>query len=140
MNPTTHFNNEEINLQPLGTEGQGTSLSNKKNYSLIQLCIPIGAGIKMTLGKRSSLSLEFGLRKTFTDYLDDIHADNYVNPDKLADESGGITSNTVGLSNRSLDNNSHGKRGTSATKDWYVFSGFMLTFKLGKKSTCFYHN
>ena len=140
MNPKTSFNGEDIALQPLGTEGQGTSLSSKKNYSLTQLCIPIGAGVRMTLGKRASLNVEFGLRKTFTDYLDDVHAENFVDPLKLADQSGGASSDVVALSNRSLDGNIHGKRGTSTTKDWYIFSGIMLTFKLGEKSTCFYHN
>jgi hypothetical protein len=140
MNPKTSFNGEDIALQPLGTEGQGTILSSKNNYSLTQLCVPIGAGVRMTLGKRASLNVEFGLRKTFTDYLDDVHANSFVDPLKLADQSGGASSDVVALSNRSLDGNIHGKRGTSASKDWYIFTGIMLTFKLGEKSTCFYHN
>lgn len=137
MNPMAEYKGEQIALQPLGTEGQGTSLSPRKNYSLTQICIPIGAGVKMTLGKRASLNVEFGLRKTFTDYLDDVHSDSYIDPAKLAKESGSIT---VDLANRSLDGSRYGKRGTASTKDWYVFTGLMLTFKLGKPSNCFYHN
>lgn len=137
MNPMTEYKGEQIALQPLGTEGQGTSLSSHKNYSLTQVCLPIGAGIKMTLGKRASLNVEFGLRKTFTDYLDDVHSDVYVDPVKLAAESGSLT---VDLANRSLDGSRFGKRGTASSKDWYVFTGLMLTFKLGKPSNCFYHN
>ena len=137
MNPMTKFEGDNIKLQPLGTEGQGTSLSSNKNYSLTQLCIPIGAGVRMTLGKRASLNVEFGLRKTFTDYLDDVHADTYVNPVTLASENG---STAAALSNRSGDGSRFGKRGTSSTNDWYVFTGLMLTFKLGNPSNCFYHN
>jgi len=139
MNPTTMYKGDEIALQSIGTEGQGTKLSSAKNYSLNQLVVPLGAGVRITLGKRASLNVEFGLRKTFTDYLDDVHADNYVDPVKLADEGGGENSNNVALSNRSLNGDIHGKRGTSSTKDWYVFTGIMLTFKLGKASDCFYH-
>lgn len=137
MNPKTDYNGVVYSLQQIGTEGQGTKLSSKKNYSLTQLCIPIGAGVRMTFGKRASLNLELGLRKTFTDYMDDIHSDTYVDPAKLEAESGSIA---VALSNRSLDKSRFGKRGTSSTNDWYVFSGLMLTFKLGEKSNCFYHN
>ena len=80
-----------------------------------------------------TLNLEIGLRKTFTDYLDDVHSDSYVDPIVLQDENGATA---AALSNRSLDGSQYGKRGTASSKDWYVFSGFMLTFKLGKKNIC----
>ena len=135
MNPMTQYNGEKVALQPLGTEGQGTSLSNHKNYGLNQLCIPLGIGAKMTLGKWVCINAEFGLRKTFTDYIDDIHADSYVDPTILAAESGPISAD---LSNRSVDGSRYGKRGTSSSKDWYVFSGVSVSVKLGKKRSCFY--
>jgi hypothetical protein len=135
MNPMTRYQGQNIELQPLGTEGQGTSLSSKNNYSLTQLCVPLGVGARMTLGKWVCLGAEFGIRKTFTDYLDDVHAGSYVDPDILVSENGP----TAGLlSNRSLDGSRFGKRGTASSKDWYVFSGVMLTIRLGKKNSCFY--
>jgi len=137
MNPMTKFGGDNIALQPLGTEGQGTSLSSHKNYSLTQICVPIGAGVRMSLGKKASLNVEFGLRKTFTDYIDDVHSDTYVDPVKLESQNGSIAAS---LSNRSIDGSRFGKRGTSSTNDWYVFTGMMLTFKLGNPSNCFYHN
>ena len=137
MNPMTNFDGDKIELQPLGTEGQGTTLSSHKYYSLTQLCVPLGAGVRMSLGERVSLNVEFGFRKTFTDYLDDVHSDTYVDPVKLESQNG---STSAILSNRSLDGSRFGKRGTSSTNDWYVFSGLMLTFKLGNPSNCFYHN
>jgi hypothetical protein len=42
------------------------------------------------------------------------------------------------LSNQSLDGNRFGKRGTSSTKDWYVYTGATLTIRLGKGGGCFY--
>lgn len=135
MNPMTVYDSEKIALQPLGTEGQGSSLNSKSNYSLTQLCIPIGVGARLTLGKWACLSAEFGLRKTFTDYMDDVHSDTYVDPTILATENGPIAAD---LSNQSIDGNRYGKRGTASSKDWYVFSGLMLTFKLGSKNPCFF--
>ena len=137
MNPMTVYDSDKIALQPLGTEGQGSSLSNKKNYGLTQLCLPIGVGARLTLGKWGCISGEIGLRKTFTDYIDDIHSDSYVDPSILAAENGPIAAD---LSNRSIDGSRYGKRGTASSKDWYVFSGVMITFKLGNKNPCFFTN
>jgi len=128
-------NGNEVELQPLGTEGQGTSLSDRRPYSLTQLVIPIGVGAKMSLGKKASLSFEIGLRRTFTDYIDDIGAESYVDPVALAAENGPLAAS---MSNRSLDGDRFGRRGDSSTNDWYIFSGAMLTFRLGKPEKCFH--
>lgn len=134
MNPKTVYNGSEVALNGLGTEGQGTSLNGKGAYSLTQLCIPIGVGAKLSLGSRVGLTCEIGLRKTFTDYIDDVGADTYVDPAVLAAENGPLAAE---LSNRSGD--PFGRRGNSATKDWYVFAGAMLTFRLGSPTNCYSH-
>lgn len=131
MNPRTTYSGGDVALRPLGTEGQGTSLNSKKPYSLTQICIPLGIGAKFSLGKRAGLNLELGIRKTFTDYLDDVHAENYVNSEILAVESGPIAAE---LSNRSGDR--YGKRGNASTKDWYLFGGVMFTISLGNPANC----
>ena len=133
MNPTTKFNGNEYELQPLGTEGQGSSLTDKKNYNLIQPVIPLGAGVRLSLGERISLNFEIGIRKTFTDYLDDVGRDTYYDPAALLALNG---EEAVALSNRSLDGNVMGRRGNSSNKDWYVYCGGMITFRLGKGNNC----
>ncbi|MBC9812166.1 hypothetical protein H9Y05_06700 [Crocinitomicaceae bacterium CZZ-1] len=133
MNPKTQHNGEWIFLQPLGTEGQGTALGTRGHYNLFQVAIPLGLGVKLSLGKRASIGLEYGIRKTFTDYLDDVGADAYVDPVELAATSGPLAAT---LSNRSLDGSRYGKRGTAATKDWYAFFGVTLTFRLGNPNNC----
>lgn len=133
MNPKTMHNGEWVYLQPLGTEGQGSSLNAKGHYSLFQMSIPIGLGIKLALGKRVSIGVEYGIRKTFTDYLDDVRADSFVDPAELALVNGPLAAT---LSNKSIDGSRFGKRGTSATKDWYAFFGLTLTFKLGNPEKC----
>lgn len=134
MNPKTIYNGEEVELQPLATEGQGTSLSSKKNrYSLFQMCFPIGLGCKFSINKFINLNVEIGIRKTFTDYLDDISSDTYVDASELANVNGQLSSE---LSNRSLNGSRYGSRGNSKTSDWYVFYGGMISFRLGKTNKC----
>jgi hypothetical protein len=64
-------NGAKVYLQPLSTEGQGF-LPGVKNYKLMQFCIPIGIGAEYSLNEDMRLGVEFGYRKTFTDYLDDV--------------------------------------------------------------------
>jgi hypothetical protein len=135
MNPTTMYNGEQIALQTMATEGQGTSIGTRKPYSLYQVCIPLGMGLKCSLGKMATLNVDMAIRKTFTDYLDDVGSDFYVDPEVLEDE---VSETAAALSNRSIDGNSYGKRGTSSTKDWYVYTGATITFRLGKGGGCFY--
>ena len=75
--------NEWIELQPLGTEGQNSvHYPGKDPYSLTQIAIPLGVGIKWSLGEKFSLVAEYGIRKTFTDYLDDVGG-TYADPQYL---------------------------------------------------------
>ncbi len=65
--------NDWIYLRPLGTEGQYTGISGTpKPYSLIQIGVPLGGGIRYRLLDKFDLSLEFCYRFVFTDYLDDV--------------------------------------------------------------------
>jgi hypothetical protein len=60
-------------LQPLNTEGQGSSeYPNRNPYALTQISIPLGLGIKYAINSHVNLGFEIGFRKTFTDYLDDV--------------------------------------------------------------------
>lgn len=58
-------------LRKLHTEGQ-TFVPSREEYSNWQFTIPFGIGMKYQLDKKSSIGLEYGLRKTFTDYMDDV--------------------------------------------------------------------
>ena len=67
-------------LKPLHTEGQGfEEYPERKEYSLTQINIPMGLGFKYFLSERVNFSLELLLRKSFTDYIDDVSA-TYINP------------------------------------------------------------
>ncbi|WP_107040162.1 type IX secretion system protein PorG [Brumimicrobium mesophilum] len=136
MNPKTEYNGELVELQPIGTEGQNSDLSDIKAYRLTQIVIPFGVGFKINLGERAALSLEYGIRKTFTDYLDDVGKGDYLNRTQLAEQNGSIAAN---LSDRSpVDIEMTGSRGNAETKDWYSMFGVMFTFSLGKPGNCHY--
>lgn len=137
INPKVDYNGNEIALQPLGTEGQGTGIPGTKRnrYKLNQFTVPLGIGLKFNLRKRVAMSIEYGIRKTFTDYIDDVSGD-YIDVDQLAAFNGPLAAE---LSDRSLEtvgSNAGRNRGNSATKDWYSFYGIMLTIKPFKKNIC----
>lgn len=109
------------NLRPLRTEGQ------TKKYKLWQVGIPFGIGVKVNVSKWIGLGLEWGPRKTFTDYLDDVsktYPNLNINPPNGA----------LGLafSNRSLDGGdlTNSQRGNPRTKDWFYFFGLTLNIKI----------
>ena len=120
-------------LQPLSTEGQGLPGYPNKPYALTQLAIPFGGGIKYAISERVQLGLEVGLRKTFTDYLDDVST-NYADP---ADLLAGIGPRSVELSYRGGEVGFPNypvkgfTRGNPKSKDYYYFTGLHLSFALG---------
>ncbi len=79
FNPkTTDENGNEVELQPLATEGQGI-VNGVKSYKLTQLNIPLAIGVERMLNEDMRVGLEIGYRKTFTDYLDDAST-TYIDP------------------------------------------------------------
>lgn len=134
MNPKGTLDGVEIELQPLGTEGQGSSQNSTKRYNLNQISIPFGVGIKFNLGARFALSMEYGLRKTFTDYIDDVSG-TYVDSETLAIENGTLSAQ---MANKSVDGvvTIGEQRGNPGNKDWYVIAGAILSYRIKKATTC----
>jgi len=65
-----------VALRPLHTEGQGLP-GGPKQYSKFSVCIPVGAYYKVTINKQWTFGAEVSWRKTFTDYIDDVHGVYY---------------------------------------------------------------
>lgn len=62
-----------VDLRPLRTEGQGMpNYPERKEYRRTSISIPHGVGIKYFVNSHLGLALEMVLRKTFTDYIDDV--------------------------------------------------------------------
>lgn len=133
FNPSaTDTNGRKVILQPLSTEGQGFYQGRKK-YELSQFSIPFGGGVKFSLSDNIRVGFEMGLRKTNTDYLDDVST-TYVDQAVLFANRG---AQAVELAFRGdelktgLPYPADGaQRGSPKSKDWYYFSGLTLSFRL----------
>jgi len=129
-----------VDLQELGTEGQGTeSFAERKKYPLVQFAIPLGGGLKIAINHSFNIILEYGVRKTFTDYLDDVST-TYPGKDVLIPEYG---YESFAMSDKFWRGNENGlkaehisgsDRGDPTKKDWYSFFGITLSFKLNNQS------
>jgi hypothetical protein len=71
----------------LGLFGLSGNEEKPAEYSNVQAAIPMGLGVKYILNPKWYLALEFGLRKTFFDYLDNVSDEDtgiknyqYANP------------------------------------------------------------
>ncbi|MDR3711868.1 MAG: hypothetical protein P4L51_03565 [Puia sp.] len=128
-----------VDLKPLHTEGEGfAEYPNRKNYSLTQLNIPMGVGLKYYISENVNVSFEIVYRKTFTDYIDDVST-TFIDPNlfykylspaqaKIADY----------MSNKSPYRTSTpgpygpgGIRGDASQKDAYFTTGIKMAFKIG---------
>ena len=133
FDPEAEFDGDYVKLQPLGTEGQGLP-NYPEPYQLTQVSIPLGVGIKFMLNESITLGLEFGGRKTFTDYLDDV-SNNEVNYFDVLEGNGELaaTLSNPTLTDPSAENATYRRGGQY--DDWYYVGGIMLSFRLNGGSS-----
>lgn len=146
FNPKAQYNGKWTALAPLHTEGQGLEeYPTRKPYSRFQLAIPFGIGMKYSLNKTSSIGIEYGIRKVFTDYIDDVST-TYVDKTVLAENFGDASAY---LSDRALTGTSPAggapgpfsgcqtcagqQRGDPRDLDHYMF--FLITYNYKLKTT-----
>lgn len=128
FNPRREVDGEWIELQPLGTEGQGIP-GYAQRYNLTQFFVPFGAGIKF-ITRKVTFGFEFGPRFLLTDYLDDVtgaevnHRDIFINNGPLAAQ----------LSRPALG----GEEGVDQTyrrgvtsRDWYYMMNITVSYNFG---------
>jgi hypothetical protein len=122
-------------LQPLGTEGQGlAAYPDRKMYALTQFAIPFGGGVRFQVTDGLNIGVEVGLRKLFTDYLDDVSS-SYVDQATLlagrGPKSVELAYRTDELKNGNPVYPINGtKRGSPQFKDWYYTTGITANFKI----------
>lgn len=80
-----------VPLKPLATEGQSLPGYNTDPYSLVQLVVPAGIGVRYKATENIDISFEVGFRFTTTDYLDDVGSRPYVDPVVLRNNVGNIS-------------------------------------------------
>ena len=109
FNPTSNTGHGEQEVYQLKNEGTG--------YSRYQICIPFGVGTKWTLADKVGMGIEWGPRRTFTDFLDDVSG-TYPETSTGADGVQNPTSTPGSM------------RGNPRTRDWYFYFGVTLSFAL----------
>ena len=132
-----------VDLKPLRTEGQGMpQYPDKKEYSLTQINIPYGVGIRYYFSDRISAAFEIVNRKTFTDYIDDIGTEFIDDSD--FDSYFGAGSQTATIAKQMHNKaeqvspgvripayNAGNKRGTPDRMDSYYSASIKVAIRLG---------
>lgn len=141
-----HFNpyaydstGRKVFLRPLSTEGEGLpQYPGSKPYPLTQLAIPFGGGIKFRVSDRITLAYEIGLRKLFTDYLDDVSG-RYVDEATLLQAKGPEAVEMAYRGNELEGGAAYPAAGTvrgdPKRKDWYYMSGLRVTIALNTSAS-----
>jgi len=128
-------NNEKVYLQPLSTEGQGlTDYPDRKKYSLLQFCMPFGAGYKWFTKKKNQVAIEIGYRLCFTDYIDDVsktYVDLEILSTKVSPKAAEMSYRKQGSQFTELGL----PRGNPENKDLYYFGSLKYSFSLKKSKT-----
>lgn len=149
FNPMGEYNGKWYALQPLGTEGQ--TLPGGKKYSRIAISLPMGIGAKYALDQSWSIGLEYGVRLTNTDYMDDVST-KYPDPMAVKAVNGSNGDAAAYLSNPAMevvDNEGRRikvgglnstslagqQRGDPTTNDTYMFAVLSLNYKFISRKT-----
>jgi hypothetical protein len=111
----------KVELPALTTEGQSNP------YNLYAFNVPFGLGIKYSVNKLIGVGAEWGMRKTSTDYLDDVSKTYYM--DLAGKNPADATLNEL-ASDPVLTHNAGMQRGNSRDTDWYSFAGISVTVKI----------
>lgn len=133
FNPQAELGGELIPLQPLGTEGQflvDPTDTNPAPYALTQFAIPLGAGVRLALGRKWDMEIETGFRKIFTDYLDDVSG-LYPNLDELRAQNpvAALLSDRIDLTQYPAGAAVvNGIRGDNTQQDWYIYTNVRISY------------
>ncbi len=126
FNPQLYLDNRWVDMQPLGTEGQGLD-GYAEPYKLTQVSVPAGGGVRLNFNSRFSIGAEFTGRIVFTDYLDDIGS-AIVNYDDLRRGKGEQIAKFSNPNFKGGEKLTY-RRGNGA-RDYYYSGGINLIYRL----------
>jgi hypothetical protein len=136
FNPYTELNGTKYYLQPLGTEGQNFDQNNPP-YALSATVYPFGFGYRVPAG-RGMFSFELAMRKSTTDYIDDVST-TFADPAQIrANAPAGQGQVAVDLADRSTStipgfSDPGAIRGDPTDNDNYFFLMVYYHIPLGAK-------
>jgi hypothetical protein len=123
-----------VALRPLKTEGQGLP-NGAKEYGKFNIAIPLGFGVRKSLGRKIGFKVELTHRFTFTDYIDDVST-VYYSKGTLATEVGGLSpyfSNPQLGEKPNYVTRAGQQRGDPTDRDGYMFLMASIYIKLETK-------
>ena len=127
----------KVFLRPLSTEGEGF-VPGRKEYNLTQFAIPFGGGVKFAVTRNIDVGFEIGLRKLFTDYLDDVST-RYVDKALLLANRGQLAVSLAyrggELKNGDPYPGDESVRGDPRHKDLYYFTLLTASIRFGKEDS-----
>jgi hypothetical protein len=118
-----------VALQPLGTEGQNEGFDGRSPYNRWGVSIPFGFGLKWSVSKRVGLAFEWGMRKAFTDYIDDVSTTFYLPGESINPEI-----DAQYYSDPTMTHDPYMQRGNEKTWDWFNYTGVTVTYKINLRS------
>ncbi len=126
--PQVLFDGQWIDVQPLGTEGQGLP-GYAAPYALTQWQLPIGLGIRLHYRRQMTITLELGGRRLFTDHLDDVSGAEIRYTDVL-NGNGALAAQISRPLVFNPDRDLVYRRGGDQV-DWYYIGGITFAFPFG---------
>lgn len=135
FNPYAYYQDQKYDLQPLGTEGQGSpSFPDRKPYALWTYEIPIGVGVKYNLSRSWNIACAATYHYTGSDYIDDVSTtyagigafppgiQGKQTVSSILQDRSGVYGTPIGTSGR--------QRGNSRNKDQFIGIEISLSYLL----------
>lgn len=125
---------QKVWLAGLSTEGQGLpEYPDRKVYKKTQFNIPMGGGIKYALSDDIHAGFEIGVRKLFTDYLDDVsttYADRNILFNRKGQQAADYAFRGDELKPPLAYPAAGSLRGNSKRNDYYYYAQFRISFRM----------
>ncbi len=133
-----YFDGEWYNLKSLNTEGQGL-FGGADPYSNFTLVFPLGFGAKYIFNRNWKMEVDFGLRKTMTDYIDDV-SNVYFDKSVLENQFGEVSAyfsdpslSPVNPQTQLWQTRPGERRGDPSDKDAYMFGTITLNYIINQR-------
>ena len=123
-NPKAVYRSETYVLR--NQPAEGVNYTPVSGLLPVSVCFPFGIGVKYSVNDFIGLTLEWGMRKTMTDYIDDVHG---VYPAREYDDNGDKQFYTIYVDpGKNYDEGM--QRGNSKDNDWYGYAGASVVFRI----------
>ena len=134
FNPTSSYKDVVYNLRELGTGGQYIDVT-KSPYSLLTTAIMLSYKFTVSFTKQNSVGILLTYHRAFSNYLDDVGADAYPDPQLLFEKMKENGAAAVYFSNPTSDYITPGRLRSSPSnpRDSYLTFNILFTRKLFNK-------